>query len=168
MKKVIGLFVVTLMLTACAGSIKKAPIKMVVDDKEVDLYVATTTSGGLDRSSTLTQVGYDTGRKDKDGKPILVQIDGGAELNTGSTVAGDVLRGVTVGTGAAYIQGEAIRSSARTKSSAYRCPDGTQVCHSTILQGAQALSNSHSGSSSEANLIGCPTGNCQSLPMIFE
>ncbi len=159
------------LLVGCAGQVKKLPVKLVDQEtgKLVDGYLATTTTGDtLDRSSSFTQLAVDTGRKDEQGKPILKQVSG--DLTTGSTVAGQAAVGIVSGTGAAAIQARAARSTAKTKSEAMveamKCPDGTTLCHSSVISVGGAQASAGAGASAGAEVMidavlgTCPNGNC--------
>jgi hypothetical protein len=142
-------FVVTVLaiisIVGCAGQTKKLPGKLMLKEGGdlVDAYISNTTVGDtLDRSTSVTQISVDSGLKDDKGKPILKQIS--LETNTSGTVAGRTIEGVTSGMGAAWVQGEYLQKVAKNHRKASRCPDGTQVCNSTILQ-SMSDSNANAG-----------------------
>lgn len=145
-----------LLVTGCAGHIKQLP-----DGRHLS---ATTAGDTPDRSATYVQILED------DGNGGYKEVAG--DLTVGPTIAGQATIGILNGTGAAYIQGEALKDAANAKASALRCPDGTTNCHSTVIGvgGAEAVAGSSASSQSgvkfNADLFrGCPSGNCVSVPM---
>lgn len=146
------------LLAGCAGGMKQLP-----DGR----YLSSVTVGdSLDRSASYVQILE--AKVDLDGQVTYVEVAG--DLTVGSTVAGDVIKGVTVGTGAAFIQGRAARSVAKIKSKAMACPDGTTNCYSTVIgvagasANAQSLSNAQTSTNSTIDL-GCPSGTCGGMRM---
>jgi hypothetical protein len=167
--KVLATILVAIIMSGCAGQIKKLPIQMADTNTGAtrDVYLSMTTVGDtLDRSSSITQLGYDSGKTDADGNPIIVQI--AAEQQTGNTVMGQVAIGVLNGTGAAYLQKRGMENSARTYADSRKCPEGTVMCNSSNIQvaGASAASSSDSESNANASIdsSSCPSGQCSAMP----
>lgn len=125
--KMLLVVVLALLLGGCAGTMKQLP-----DGR----YLSAVTAGDtLDRSATYVQILEVTG-KDENGKPILRQVAG--DLTIGQTVAGDTVRGVTNGLGAAFVQRSAAVRTAQIKSDAMRqaaeasaCKEGA-ICNSLV------------------------------------
>jgi hypothetical protein len=171
--KVITTILLAMLVTTGCSNMKKLPIKMA--DKNTgeirDIYVAATTvTDSLDQSLTVGQLGYDSGKTEADGTPIIVQI--AAEQKMTNTVLGQIAIGVTNGTGAAYLQKRGMENSARTYADGRKCPEGTLQCNSSNIQvaGATAASASESNSDSAAaiNSSSCPSGQCTAIPIFDE
>jgi hypothetical protein len=135
------------LLVGCAGGgLKKLPMKVV--DNETgelrDAYLSVETAGDtLDRSSSYTQLGMDTGKVDENGDPIIKQTAG--ELTTGPTVPGQMAVGFTNGMGAALIQRDAAIRSAKIKT------EGATDT-SINVQGGTAFSQSDAGARAETDV----------------
>jgi len=140
----VTILVAALLMTGCAGH----QMKQLPDGRWLS---ATTAKDSVDRSATYVQVLKR--ETNKDGSVSFKEVAG--DLTVGSTVAGDVIRGVTVGTGAAYIQGEAGKSIANTRANATKCPDGTTNCYSTVINvdGASASAGSSAASGSSTDVV---------------
>ncbi|MCD5381527.1 MAG: hypothetical protein LR008_03060 [Candidatus Pacebacteria bacterium] len=146
------------LLAGCAGGMKQLP-----DGRYLS---AVTVGDSLDRSATYVQILEE--KVDENGQMAYVETAG--DLTVGSTVAGDVIKGVTVGTGAAFIQGRAARSVAKIKTKALACPDGATTCNSTVIGVAGASANAASLSNAQSITdvsiqSGCPSGACTVIPM---
>jgi hypothetical protein len=158
------LVLLTALLGGCAGQIKLLPIKVADETGALRTAVlaTTTTSDSLDRSASLTQVGIDTDLKDEQGKPIYRQV--ASSLDTGPTVGGDTIRGVTNGMGFGFLQ---YKAAVRTTELKSRAAPGGGITFN--VQGSQALSGATAISESGANASGamstgvCP--NCGGFPM---
>ncbi len=162
MKTIVSLMAFTslLLLGGCAGTLKELP--------DGRFLSAVTAGDTLDRSATYVQILEKAGVDEK-GKPVLKQVAG--DLTVGPTVAGDTVKGVTQGLGVAAVQHNAAIRTAKIKTKALTCPDGTTACHSTVIavQGAQAAAGSTAVSESittfDAVFGTCPTGGCIAVPM---
>jgi hypothetical protein len=161
---VLGLF----MVVGCSSAPKKLAMRVLdpVTETAVDAYAsATTVKDSTDRSVTFDQLGVKTDQVDERGDPVFRAI--ATQRTVGDTTAGRSIQGMTAGVGAAATQGYFFKEAAKIKADAIRCPEGVEVCNSTILQGAtaQSISDSVSGSSAGASaVVGCNTGQCAAPP----
>lgn len=154
--KVMAVIIGLCLVVGCSSQPKKLAMRMEdpVSKELKDVYVsATTVKDSTDRSVTFDQLGVETDEKDENGNPVLRAI--ATQRTVGGTTVGRTIEGVVPGVATAATQGLFLKEVAKIKTNGYvkgmRCPDGSLVCHSTILQGAQA--GASAGSTSDAKVI---------------
>lgn len=107
-------------------------------------FHAATTGDGPDRSGTVFGIYKQTGEKDASGKPVLEKVV--SQLSIGPTIAGQVLVGVTQGTGVALIQQRtAVKVAGKNACNGPTCGNGT-----IVINDGRAVAGSSAGSTANS------------------